>query len=347
MAVLQAVASNDATLPGTPSAAGLGDLLRTAREKSGLSANDIAGKLRMGVKQVQALESGDYASLPSGTFLRGFVRNYAKLVSLNGEEAIALLEKSHHGASLVIATSQVEPARHNIKVQRPGGDMATPKARALATLLVVAALMGAAWYWWEFVRPAKPAALTSQNLPLQASASQTVTTPVVTSPVLVAAAPAAATMTEAPVDGTKSLPASMPVATTVSNTAIAAIPTSPPASTPAAPAAASNAATKPAATSKSSADVPALSPAKTITAPAGSSTLGFTFSGESWVEVTDAGGKILVSKRFKAGDAEEVFGRGPLSVVIGNAQATRMASNGREFDLVPHTRVSVARVTVK
>ena len=44
---------------------------------------------------------------------------------------------------------------------------------------------------------------------------------------------------------------------------------------------------------------------------------------------------------------EEVVGRAPFSIVIGNAQVTRMAYNGKEFDLLPHTRASVARVTVK
>jgi cytoskeleton protein RodZ len=77
------------------------------------------------------------------------------------------------------------------------------------------------------------------------------------------------------------------------------------------------------------------------------STLGFTFSGESWVEIIDSNGKTILSRRFKAGDTEEVVGRAPFSVVVGNAKSTRMAFNGREFALEPHTRVSVARVTVK
>ena len=75
--------------------------------------------------------------------------------------------------------------------------------------------------------------------------------------------------------------------------------------------------------------------------------MGFTFSGDSWVEVIDGNGKSVLARRFKGGDVEEVVGRAPFSVVVGNAQSTRMAYNGKEIDLVPHTRVSVARVTVK
>ena len=80
---------------------------------------------------------------------------------------------------------------------------------------------------------------------------------------------------------------------------------------------------------------------------AGGAALGFTFSGDSWVEVVDGAGKTILSRRFKSGDAEEIAGRAPLAVVIGNASTTRMAFNGREFDLVPHTRGAVARMTVK
>ena len=82
------IASNDASLsvttpmpvepmsadasPAAPPAT-VGSVLREAREKLGLSPADIANKLRMGLKQVNALEHADYAALPTGTFLRGFV----------------------------------------------------------------------------------------------------------------------------------------------------------------------------------------------------------------------------------------------------------------------------------
>ncbi|MEQ1517925.1 MAG: DUF4115 domain-containing protein, partial [Usitatibacteraceae bacterium] len=71
------------------------------------------------------------------------------------------------------------------------------------------------------------------------------------------------------------------------------------------------------------------------------------FTGESWVEVTDRNGKVVLDRKFKDGEAQEIVGRPPFSVVIGNAKVTRMAHDGKEIDLVPHTRVAVARLTVK
>jgi cytoskeleton protein RodZ len=75
--------------------------------------------------------------------------------------------------------------------------------------------------------------------------------------------------------------------------------------------------------------------------------LGLTFSERSWVQVVDATGKAVLDRTFNAGESQEVAGRAPFTVVIGNAQATRIAFNGKEVDLAPHTRASVARLTVK
>lgn len=75
--------------------------------------------------------------------------------------------------------------------------------------------------------------------------------------------------------------------------------------------------------------------------------IGFSFSGDSWVEVIDGTGRTVLQARFKAGSTEEVVGRPPFSIVVGNAPATRMVYNGKEFDLAPHTKTTTARVKLK
>jgi len=61
----------------------VGEQLRQAREARGLQIGDIAQTLKLGPRQVEALESGDWQHLPGQTFIRGFVRNYARLVQLD------------------------------------------------------------------------------------------------------------------------------------------------------------------------------------------------------------------------------------------------------------------------
>lgn len=58
-------------------------MLVSARQRAGLSVVDMAEKLKLGVRQVEALEAGRYHELPGELFVRGFVRNYARLVGVD------------------------------------------------------------------------------------------------------------------------------------------------------------------------------------------------------------------------------------------------------------------------
>lgn len=60
----------------------VGERLSAAREARGLSVDDVASALKLGPRQVAALEAGDWQHLPGNTFIRGFVRNYARFLEL-------------------------------------------------------------------------------------------------------------------------------------------------------------------------------------------------------------------------------------------------------------------------
>ena len=72
----------------------VGQQLCLAREARGLSVLDIAQTLKLGSRQVEALESGDWQILPGNTFVRGFVRNYARIVQIDSAPLMDLLEGS-------------------------------------------------------------------------------------------------------------------------------------------------------------------------------------------------------------------------------------------------------------
>ena len=67
-------------------AATAGTLLRSAREAAGLSLDAVAQQLKLAPRQVRALEESDFAKLPGRTFVRGFVRNYARLLRLDSAD---------------------------------------------------------------------------------------------------------------------------------------------------------------------------------------------------------------------------------------------------------------------
>ena len=65
-------------------------LLSNERVKRGLSLQEVADRLKLSRKQLEAIENDEYDKLPGPAFARGFVRNYAKLLGLD----VALLNAS-------------------------------------------------------------------------------------------------------------------------------------------------------------------------------------------------------------------------------------------------------------
>ncbi len=67
----------------------------------------------------------------------------------------------------------------------------------------------------------------------------------------------------------------------------------------------------------------------------------------SWVEVTDARGKSLISRLVEAGEDVGLDGVMPLKVRIGNAAATKVVFRGQPLELGTFTRDNVARLELK
>lgn len=68
----------------------VGELLRTEREKKGLSLHEIGLSLKINPKILKAIEDGDTSQLPAKTFLRGFIRSYAQYLKLDVESVLNL-----------------------------------------------------------------------------------------------------------------------------------------------------------------------------------------------------------------------------------------------------------------
>jgi len=80
--------------------------------------------------------------------------------------------------------------------------------------------------------------------------------------------------------------------------------------------------------------------------PAGVHRIVLQCDEEAWLEVKDATGRQLLSSLNPAGCERVVQGRGPFTVVIGNASHVRVLHNDRSLDLQPHTRQDIARFTI-
>lgn len=96
----------------------------------------------------------------------------------------------------------------------------------------------------------------------------------------------------------------------------------------------------------SPAPVAAAAPAQAPALPPDARRLSFNFQGESWIEVKDASGLVVLTGIYHSG-TQSVAGRAPFEVVIGNAGVVTMRDDGRTVDLKPYTRAEVARLTLQ
>ena len=77
---------------GTPPAAAeepVGAVLARARAAAGLGLEEAARRLNFAPRQLDALERGEWGRLPGGAAVRGMVRNYARLLGLDGAALVA------------------------------------------------------------------------------------------------------------------------------------------------------------------------------------------------------------------------------------------------------------------
>lgn len=81
--------------PDRTPTSGVGLQLRAARESRTMSIAEAAQALKLAPRQVEALEAEDWAALPGNTMIRGFVRNYARLLGLDSDYLMQELDAAH------------------------------------------------------------------------------------------------------------------------------------------------------------------------------------------------------------------------------------------------------------
>lgn len=266
----------------------VGQRLRAEREQRGLSVAEVARQLKLAPRQVEALESDDHAALPGDLFVRGFLRNYARLFDFDpGAFGVsmpvgALTQAPGQPPDACSAAAGPSPSLAIAVRRRMRREPRAARTRVVAALVVVLAVALAAVALLD-PRP-------SQVSPLQPSGAM----------------PGGAGAGLAP------------AAPEDSPGALAAARSGEPA-----------AATLPA------------------TAPGFDARLQLRFARDAWVEVRDEGGNVIFSQLSRTGSTQELTGRPPFQLVVGNASGVELSYRGKPVDLAPHTRSDVARLTLE
>ena len=292
-----------------------GARLRNAREQLGLSQQAVAERLCLKVSTVRDIEEDKAPADLASTFLRGYIRSYARLVHIPEEELLPGLEKQAPLRAAKVAPMQSFSLGKRRK-KRDG--------------------------WWQDHKAQQEEITTmadqssaelnnnqSQSVPLDTSTTTDqamATTP--TSPV-----DTTATNTQTPAV-TAPAPAVDPQQNAVVPPSQANVDT---AATPA-----------PAATTTPDSAAPLPTDQAGVTTPAvDPNALVMNFTADCWLEVTDATGKKLFSGMQRKDGNLNLTGQAPYKLKIGAPAAVQIQYQGKPVDLSRFIRTNqVARLTL-
>ncbi|HFD6760687.1 TPA: cytoskeleton protein RodZ [Enterobacter hormaechei] len=309
--------------------------LRNAREQLGLSQQAVAERLCLKVSTVRDIEEDKAPADLASTFLRGYIRSYAKLVHIPEDELLPMMEKQAPVRAAKVAPMQSFSLGKRRK-KRDGWLMSF----TWLVLFVVVGLTGA--WWWQNHKAQQEEITTmadqssaelnqsgnngAQSVPLstEGATSSEPQSAASNTPATERAATPEATANTAPATQTQDQNA-------VVSPSQANVDTAPAATAPAENTAASLP-TDPAGTA-----APAVDP----------NALVMNFTADCWLEVTDATGKKLFSGLQRKDGTLNLTGQAPYKLKIGAPAAVQIQYQGKPVDLSRFIRTNqVARLTV-
>ncbi|WP_378080297.1 RodZ domain-containing protein [Aeromonas bestiarum] len=294
-------------------AAGPGQLLRNAREQLGWTREQVASRIHLRLTLIAAIESDTYDKHTSHTFIRGYLRTYAKLVGIPDETILAAYDKLG-----LTPPDNIDMQSFSRRSRQQANDSRLKVVTWLVILVLIA--LSVAWWWQSTARrSAGDEALAATEMSATAN-------------------PQGATLSSAAdvVD-----PVLMPVASDAMATA--AEPTVSGAAATAPQVEASSAAVA----TVTSASVATLPAADDATAdPAKAPQLKMSFTADCWLDVKDAKGKTLFSGLKKANDQLVLEGPEPLKFIIGAPMAVNIEYQGKSIDMSRYNNGRTARLSL-
>ena len=317
------VASSAADTPGQGMSVTAGALLRDAREAAGLHIAALAVALKVPVAKLEALEADNFSALPDMVFVRALASSVCRTLKIDPQAVLALLpqgEGPRLSAGDVGLNAPVKGFAGRSSAATFKGAGSRSFVWAVGLLLIGAALM-------MFLPRGLDADLsallkqpeTTTKIPMPTgNVAQEISVAVGAEQRVPSAAPAPAPAPAA----AAGVGVELPAGESIKPAGIASHPIVLP-------------------------SVEASAPSSAPAADAPSGVLAFKARSESWIQVRDAAGALVLQRNLAPNELVSVSGVLPLAVVIGRADATEVFVRGKPYDIGPVSRENVARFEVK
>ncbi|VYU39646.1 cytoskeleton protein RodZ [Metakosakonia massiliensis] len=305
--------------------------LRNAREQLGLSQQAVAERLCLKVSTVRDIEEDKAPAELASTFLRGYIRSYARLVHIPEEELLPMIEKQAPVRAAKVAPMQTFSLGKRRK-KRDGWLMSF----TWLVLFVVVGLTGA--WWWQNHKAQQEEITTmadQSSAELNANGvSEGQSVPLNTEPTPEQEPDTASTPVETAPPATSAQPQNQtPAATANANTNAVVSPSQ------------AQVDTAPAAPAANNSQLPVDQAG--VAASADTHALVMNFTADCWLEVSDATGKKLFSGLQRKDATLNLTGQAPYKLKIGAPSAVQIQYQGKPVDLSRFIRTNqVARLTL-
>lgn len=310
-----------------------GERLRQAREQLGLSHQAVAERLCLKVSTIRQIEEETTPADLAPTFLRGYLRSYAKLVHVPEDELSGLIGKQAPIKVPKVASMQGFSLGKSRK-KRDGWLMGF----TWLVVFVVIGLTGAWWWQNHQVQQQEIATMADQSsaqlnqdngqgqsVPLGDNANSAPTTEDTSASGATAAQPQ------------NSIPLDTAPAATANNAP----------ATSGAPAEQTPAAVSTSQPATAENGLPTGDAQTAAAAGVDPQAVTFTFKADCWFQIDDASGKTLFSGMKKGGETFSVKGTAPYKLKIGAPGAVDIQFQGKPVDLSRFVKSSrVARLTL-
>jgi cytoskeleton protein RodZ len=81
------------------------------RQKKGISLETIAASTKLSVRQLEAIESGDFSRLPGGIYNTNYIKQYARAIEFDEIDLLAFYRERCAPATTATASPERPPSR--------------------------------------------------------------------------------------------------------------------------------------------------------------------------------------------------------------------------------------------